>query len=277
MNTLYSASAVKNLLSRYNIRPKKRLGQTFLFDRNIVQKLIAASTIQPEDVVMEIGTGTGTITQELARRARRVITFEIDDRFADLARKTLSEYQNVEVIHADILKTDIASFALQYPNFKVVANLPYSAAAPIIRAFLELPRPPGIMALIVQKEVAEKICAKPPRMNLLALAVQFYATPHIIAPVSKNSFYPKPRVNSCIVTINLRHQKVTIHKDTFFRIVRAGFLHPRKHLASNLSEGLQLPRTQVVDWLQRQGISPSQRAQTLSPSNWLALARSADL
>jgi 16S rRNA (adenine1518-N6/adenine1519-N6)-dimethyltransferase len=235
--------AIKDTLKDYNLKPSKALGQNFLVDQNILEKIIKAAEVSPDDTVLEIGPGTGILTKELSKYARKVIAVEKDRKIMGLLEENLKDCKNVELINADILKADIQGLALG--TYKVVANLPYYITSPIIRKFLENPPvngQPELMVLMVQKEVGQRICAAPPNMNLLAVSVQFYAQPEIVSWVSKNSFWPKPKVDSAIIKITPRidTDNELINTDLFFKIVKAGFVQPRKQLLNNLSKSLEM-------------------------------------
>ncbi len=255
------------------IRPLKRLGQNFLTNRDALKTIIEAAELKPNDVVLEIGPGTGVLTLELAKYAKKVIAVEKDARMVEILKKLLEgqNVKNVEIIQGNILK-----YKIPHTKYKVVANLPYYITSPAIRKFLEAENPPKEMILMVQKEVGQRICAKPPDMTLLAVSVQFYAKPKIISYVSKKSFWPSPKVDSAIlqITPQINTDKKLINADNFFKVVKAGFSHPRKQLINNLSTGLSLPRTQVTDWLQKNKILPTARAETLTVENWIKLAES---
>src|SRR4030043_1601347 len=191
---------ISELLKKYNLRPSKRLGQNFLIDENVLKKIIDTAELSPDDIVLEIGPGMGVLTIELAKRVKRVIAVEKDRTLCQVLRDILrvQKISNVEVINKDVLQISNFKFQIsnqiQNSNYKIVANLPYYITSPVIRKFLENPPAggkPNLMVLMVQKEVAQRICAKPPRMNLLAVSVQFYGQPEIISYVAKDSFYPK--------------------------------------------------------------------------------------
>lgn len=223
---LFSPSTIKSLLQKYSAAPLKRLGQNFLISKGVLEKIIQAAGLNKEEVVLEIGPGLSTLTQELARRAKKVIAVEKDRKFVEILKETLKDYKNVQIIEGDILKFDISNWvppfkkggvggilpnkdkstpALLYKRrglkYKLVANLPYNIASAVIRKFLEAENKPKEMLLMVQKEVAQRICASPPNMSLLAVSVQFYAQPKIIDYVSKGSFWPPPKVDSAILKI----------------------------------------------------------------------------
>ena len=277
----------KNILKNHKIRPFKGLGQNFLIDKSVLNKIIKAAEIKPTDIILEIGPGTGILTQELAKHAKKVIAIEKDKKMVEVLKETLKDYKNVEIIQGDILKFQITNtksqknLKLQIPKtYKIVANLPYYITSSVIRKFLELENPSQLMVLMVQKEVAQRICTRPPKMNLLAVSVQFYAKPEIIDYVSKKSFWPKPKVDSAIIRITPREKgrptsrgMSDVPATLFFRIVKAGFSHPRKQLVNNLSIGLKLKKEQVQKWLLESRIQPKQRAETLTLQNWLNLTK----
>jgi len=267
-----SPPIIKQILAAYGIKPQKGLGQHFLIDQNIVKKMAASANLQPSDVVLEIGPGLGALTQELARRARHVIAIEKDAKMVEILKETLSGCPNVEIIHADALKSN---YLLPTTDYRLVANLPYYITAPVIRRFLEIVEVrPRTMVLMVQKEVARRICAKVPGMNLLAVSVQFYAAAKIIAYVKKASFWPQPEVDSAIVRITPAVDKSQVNPNNFFRVVKAGFKQPRKQLLNNLSASLNLPRQRAEQWLLENHIQPTRRAETLSIQDWISLANS---
>lgn len=259
---------------KFRIRPLKRLGQNFLTDRGAVKRIIEAADLQPNDVVLEIGPGTGALTRELAKKVKKVIAVEKDPRMVEILEETLKGFDNVEIIQGDILK--ISNFQFLISNYKVVANLPFYLTAPVIRQFLESSEArPRKMVLVVQKEVGQRIAARPPDMSILAVSVQFYATPKIISYISKKSFWPSPEVDSAIIRIAplINADRKLINADLFFKIVKAGFAQPRKQLINNLSRGLNFDREEVKSWLWKNNIQPSQRAETLTIENWLSLTK----
>ena len=267
------------------VQPLKRLGQNFLTDKTALKKVITAAELKPTDIILEIGPGTGILTQELAKRVKRVIAIEKDKRMVDILREEMKDFRNVEFINDDVLEIInyklFKNLKLEIRNsYKIVGNLPFYLTAPVIRKFLEGKNPPKEMILIIQKEVAQRICAKPPDMNLLAVAVQFYAKPKIISYISKKSFWPQPKVDAAIIKIP-RFPKSQIYdwisetnKSLFFKIVKAGFSQPRKQLINNLSKKLKINKDKVKNWLLENGVPPTQRAETLTVEDWIKLARS---
>jgi 16S rRNA (adenine1518-N6/adenine1519-N6)-dimethyltransferase len=281
---LTSSKDLKELLSKYEARPSKGLGQNFLIDKNVLDKIITASDIKPDDVILEVGPGLGTLTQELSKTAKKVIAIEKDSKMTKILAETLKDYKNIEIISSDILKFNFADYSLLTTNYKLIANIPYYLTSPLIRKFLEADNPPTEIVLMLQKEVAQRICAKPPKMSLLAVSVQFYADAKIFSYVSKNCFWPAPKVDSAIIKIIprapviARSQQATWQSrefsGLFFKIVKAGFSQPRKQLAGNLSKALKIKKTEVESWLAKSGIKPAQRAETLSVEDWKNLANS---
>jgi len=257
---------LKEILKKYNLAPNKKLGQSFLIDNNIVDKVIKTADISEQDTILEIGTGLGTLTKELAKKAKKVITIEKDKGIIEILKKILKDYENIEIIHGDILKTT----KLDIKDYKIVSNLPYYITSPVIRMFLESDNQPQEMILIIQKEVAQRICAKQTRMNLLAISVQFYSQPKIIHYISKNCFWPRPKVDSAIIRISNIKKPETDPKK-FFKLVKAGFSSPRKQLANNL-EKLGISREEIKNTLTQCDLSHQARAENLSIEDWKFIA-----
>jgi|SRR3989344_9273019 len=264
-----SIKAIKELLEKRHTKPKKGLGQNFLIDKNALANIIQAADIQPQDTVLEIGPGIGILTHALAQKAKEVIAVEKDGAMLEILKETLKDCPNVKILQGDALRYDAG-----LKIYKIVANLPYYITSPIIRKFLEEKNQPTVMALMVQKEVAQRICAKPPRMSILSVSAQFYAEPKIIAYVSKEKFWPAPKVDSAIIKIIPHTRQEKIDANLFFKIIKAGFLHPRKQLANNLSVALKKEREEIQDWLTKNNIAPAQRAETLAMQDWLNLTKS---
>jgi 16S rRNA (adenine1518-N6/adenine1519-N6)-dimethyltransferase len=266
----FSRQNIKSLLQKYKTKPIKRFGQNFLIDNSAIKKTIEAAELKSGDVILEIGPGPGVLTQELAKIAKNVIAIEKDIKMVEILKETLKELSNIEIVQGDALKMDIIHISSPY---KVIGNLPFYLTAPIIRKFLEADNPPKEMTLIVQKEVGQRICAKPPKMSILAVSVQVYGKPKIISYISKKSFWPSPKVDSAIIKISEIDSSRGINRDLFFKIVKAGFSQPRKQLINNLSKGFGLEREKTEKWLLDNRIKPSQRAETLSVDDWLNLLK----
>ena len=276
---LLSPTDIKSLLNKYDSKPSKGLGQNFLIDKNVLSKIIEAAALKPTDVVLEIGPGIGTLTQKLAKNCKKVIAIEKDKTMVKILSEILKDFNNIKIINNDVLKIEnwdlIENCKLKIKNYKIVANIPYYITSPVIRKFLESENKPDFMVLMVQKEVAQRICAKPPNMSLLAVSVQFYAEPKIISYVSKNCFWPSPKIDSAIIKIT--PHKIVGHRESynlFFKVVKAGFSHPRKQLASNLSKRFKMPKEKTPEWLLKNKIDPKQRAETLSIEDWKNLTNS---
>ena len=283
---------MKNLFKKYHLKPNKRLGQNFLISQKVLRRIIQTAELSKKDIVLEIGPGLGALTQELAQRAKKVIAVEKDKRMVEILKNTLKDHQNIEIIHGDILKLfrnkRHALFAtsllekgcskkgVPLGRYKLVANIPYYLTSPLIRLFLELKTPPQEMILLIQKEVAQRICAKPPKMSLLAVAVQFYSQPKIISYVSKKSFWPQPKVDSAIIKIGQIKKPKNINQEKFFRIAKAGFTSPRKQLINNLSQKLNLDREEIKKALTQCHLDIQVRAENLSVEDWINLSASMD-
>lgn len=271
--------------------PKKSLGQNFLRDENVLQKIIQAANLSPADLVLEIGPGEGILTEALAKKAGRVIAVEIDKNLAENLKKRFASNKKVGIINADILKINLSdllsAYKLKASSYKLVANIPYYITSLIIRFFLENKLPPQEMILMVQKEVAERIVSKPGRMSLLSVSVQYYARPELLFYVDKKSFYPVPEVDSAVIRITpyLSPSPVLITKHPlpqageedkknkgFFRVVKAGFSAKRKTLVNNLSNSLHLEKNIVEEKIKSAGFKSAVRAQELSVEDWKKLA-----
>jgi 16S rRNA (adenine1518-N6/adenine1519-N6)-dimethyltransferase len=267
-----------SLLRRFNLQPKKSLGQNFLVEEHALEKVAAAAELTPHDTVLEIGPGLGSLTRHLAQSAARVVAVELDQNLLEPLSYVLEGYENVEVVHGDILQLPPASLNLP-AAYKVVANIPYYITSAVIRHLLEAENQPSRVVLTIQKEVAERLCAKPPDMNLLAVSVQFYSVPKVVAKISAGAFYPRPEVDSAVVRLEVHGQPAVnvSSADEFFRMVKAGFSQKRKQLRNSLSAGLSLPAEQVEAWLTRANIDPKRRAETLSLEEWGALTHAKQL
>jgi len=282
---LTSSIQIKSLLEKYNLRPNRKLGQHFLVDKNILDKIIEFADLRKSDVVLEIGAGVGTLTRELAKQVKKVVAVEMDKGLCEILRETTKEFGNIEIVCRDILKVPSESLpkktaasgdntsAIQ--DFKLIANLPYQITSPVLKEFLVSQHRPEMMLLLVQKEVAEKICAKPPNMSRISVLVQFYSQPEVLAQVSKNCFWPKPEITSNILKIKVYSKSpFKIDEKKFFQIVRIGFSSPRKQLINNLSSGLHKDKKYVKIWLEKAGIKPERRAETLTVEEWVRLTKS---
>lgn len=263
------------LLRQHGLHPDKRLGQNFLVDHASIRKVIEASGLQKQDIILEIGAGLGNLTRHLAARTRQVVAVELDDRLVPALRQVLEPFPNVRIVQGDILS--LSPSDLFHPpldgGYLVVANIPYYITSALIRHLLESSPPPQRICLTVQVEVAERICANPGDLSLLALSVQVYGSPRIAARIPAGAFYPPPKVDSAVVRVDLYPQPVipTHQLDGFFRLTKAGFGQKRKTLRNALVNGLHQPASQIESLLHTAGIDPRRRAETLSLAEWKTL------
>lgn len=262
----------KQFCSQYNIKPVRSKGQNFLINENIYDEIIKIADLKKDDVVLEVGPGLGFLTEKLARNVKKVIAVELDCKLAKILniRMVENEIRNVKIINEDILEIQNSNFQIKN-KFKIVANLPYNITSIFLRKFLSAEIKPNLMILMLQKEVAERICAKVGKMSLLAVSVQFYAEPKIIQIVPSNCFYPEPAINSAIIKItgilryNIKNEK------KFFRLVKIGFSAKRKMLKNNLASGYIISQKEAEYKLVKAGFDRKIRAQELSVDDWVKL------
>ncbi|HEY2982071.1 MAG TPA: 16S rRNA (adenine(1518)-N(6)/adenine(1519)-N(6))-dimethyltransferase RsmA [Anaerolineales bacterium] len=276
----FPALDAAELLRRHGLRPNKRLGQNFLQDPQVLEQITDAAALQRTDTVLEIGAGLGSLTRYLAAAAQRVVAVELDEKLIPLLKAVAGPQANVQIIHGDILELSPAKL-IDRPAYVVVANIPYYITSAIIRHLLEPvpgetagPRPRRIV-LTVQREVAERICALPGDLSLLALSVQVYGLPRIVARIPAAAFYPPPEVDSALLVIDVHPQPriAAEHLRNFFRLIKAGFGQKRKTLRNSLSAGLHLSPAQAEVLLRSVEIDPKRRAETLSLPEWERLAK----
>lgn len=265
---------ISERLKQAAVKPKKNLGQNFLVNEGIYRKIIKALEIKPDDTVIEIGPGLGTLTDYLAGLAGQVIAVEKDRQLADYLREHFRNHKNVIIINEDILKSKIEKLKIKNYAYKLVGNIPYYLTSRLIKTIFESWPRPKIIVFMLQKEVAQRITARPPKMSLLAVSVQYYSKPEIISYVSKGSFFPTPRVDSAIVKFETRdkEQETRDKQEWFFRVVKAGFAGKRKQLGNNLARNLNLPKDIVESKLLSLEIDPKRRAETLTVEEWQKIA-----
>lgn len=264
---------VSHLLRKYGLRPHKGLGQNFLHDPQALETIVAAAGIQPEDTVLEIGPGLGSLTRYLAASAREVVAVELDRHLLPPLKAVLAPYENVRLIHGDILELSTTDL-IREREYIVAANIPYYITSAVIRHLLESDPRPRRIVLTIQKEVARRICEKPGDMSLMALSVQVYGRPHIAAHIPAGAFFPAPSVDSAVLVIEIYPTPLipAEYLDTFFKLIKAGFSQKRKTLRNALSSGLSIPPASAADLLEQAGIDPQRRAETLSIQEWQRLA-----
>lgn len=263
-------------LRELTIRPSKGLGQHFLTDRGLVARIAAVAGLAPGATVVEVGPGLGILTRALLDRvgpAGRVVAVELDRRLAAWVRAELGAHPALTVVEGDVLRQAPAALAPDDAPYALVANLPYTITSAVLRHFLDSPRRPAGLTVMVQREVAERIVARPPAMSILAVAIQFYGLPTIALRVGRGAFLPPPKVDSAVVHVAVRERSPLPEREIapFFAIVNAGFGQRRKQLLNSLAAGLHLPKPPLLAALAAAGIAPDRRAETLTVEEWLAL------
>ncbi len=263
----------KPLLRRFGVRPRKSLGQNFLVSGNDLRRIIEVADLTGRDTVLEIGAGLGALTERLVQHAARVVAVELDSRLLPILQTTLEGVLGIDLVVGDILELPWDALDLKAP-YIIVANIPYSITSALLRRVLEAPQPAERMVLTVQREVAERVNAKPGHMSLLALSVQIYGTPRIAGRIPARSFYPQPEVDSAILRIDMHGEpKVSSEMiEPIFRLARAGFGQRRKQLRNSIAAGLGVSTEVVETWLRRSGIEAKARAQELDIAAWGRLA-----
>ena len=271
-----SPQVTQHILNRFKLRADKKLGQNFLIDENVVHQIVAAAELSEADTVLEVGPGIGTLTQGLAESKAKVVAVELDTRLLPVLATTLEGYDNVRVVHGDILKVNIME-EVGAPSFKVCANLPYYITTPIIFALLEKRLPMERLVAMVQKEVAERMAAQPggKEYGALSVAIQYYTEPKIAFIVPPTSFIPAPAVDSAVIVCK-RREKPPVEvcdEGLFFRVVKAAFSLRRKMLSNSL-KNMGIKSEQVAKWLELAGVDGKRRAETLSLEDFAKLTNS---
>jgi len=270
MSQLFDERALSRELG---LHPKKSLGQNWLVDDAALARIAAAAELTLQDTVLEIGPGLGTLTRHLAARAGRVVAVELDGQLIAPLQRAVASYSNVTIVQGDILQ--FAPSDLVSGPYKVAANLPYYITSAVIRHLLEAYQPPSRIVLTVQLEVAQRITAAPGKLSLLAVSVQFYGRPTLVARLKAGAFYPPPKVDSAVVRIEpySRPAVQVEDRDRFFAVVKAGFSQKRKQLHNALAAGLNRPQTEVAEGLARAHVDGRRRAETLTLEEWAAVSR----
>ncbi len=246
---------------------QKHLGQNFLVNPEVLTKIIKTAELTKEDEVLEIGPGLGILTGELAENAKKVTSLELDPNLIPILERNFAEHKNVEIRLEDALQSKLPKTA-----YKLVANIPYYITSPILNHFLNPKTPegkrPSLIVLLVQKEVAEKVCAKDGDHSILSLQVQIYGKPTLAGMVNKTSFFPQPQVDSAILKIDVYPEPLVKNIEVFFKLIKAAFSQKRKTLLNSISNGLQLSREEALELFQKANIDPVRRPQTLSIKEW---------
>jgi len=268
------AQRMKELCQIYDLHPSRSKGQNFLITESVYDDIVAAAELDKKDTVLEVGPGLGFLTARLAKEAGQVVAVELDDKISALLQIALDSQtvENVTLLNQDILRFNPSDLPAAY---KIVANLPYNISSIFLRTFLEQKNYPERMVLLLQKEVAERLLAKPGGMNLLALSVQFYSQPEIIRLVKSGNFWPEPKVDSALVRLKLDSSRSDGYSDSekkaFFRLARVGFSAKRKMLKNNLAAGLGIDLTLAIELLKSANLPLQVRAEDLSLDDWQKL------
>lgn len=279
---LYAPSTIHEIKQKYGFRLSKSLGQNFLTDKNIIEQIIEGSLIGPQDLVVEIGPGIGVLTAEVAEIAERVVAVEIDKNLIPILEETLGDYDNITIINQDVLKTDLSELTEKYRtggSVKIIGNLPYYITTPILMKLLEEHVPADSITVMMQKEVADRIKAGPGSKDYgaLSVAVQYYCTVERVASVSRDVFFPPPKVDSSVLRLDLRKEQPVNLKDErmFFLCVKAGFGQRRKTLLNSLTGAAGLSKDAVREILKAAGIDSGRRVETLNLDEFAAIANAA--
>ena len=279
MEKLTSPRVIDTILRKNNLHFNKRFGQNFLTDENIVRKIIEVAEVDKEDLILEIGSGIGTMTQVLSEFAKKVVSVEIDRKLIPVLKETLADCTNVEIVQGDILKTNIREILgddLGKMPLKIVANLPYYVTTPIIMGFLESDLPFETMTFMIQKEVGERLCGKPgtKAYGSLSIAAQFYSDVTIDFNVPSHVFMPKPKVDSIVVSFKkLSQPRIQLEdQKLFFKVVKASFLNRRKTLINGLTMNTDYEKETILQVLEDCGIAPGIRGEMLTGSEFAKIA-----
>lgn len=275
---LYSPSTIRDIKEKYGFKLSKSLGQNFLTDKNVIDKIIESPNISEDDLVIEIGPGIGVLTNEACQKAKKVIAVEIDKNLIPILKDTLGEYDNLEIINNDVLKTDLNEVIANSgcDKAKIIGNLPYYITTPIIMGLLEKGVKAESITIMMQKEVADRIKAEPgsKTYGALSVAVQYYCTVTNVATVPKEVFFPAPKVDSAVLRLDIRKDKPVelISEPMFFRCIKAGFGQRRKTLSNSLMGLGDVSKEEVKNCLEAVGVDEKRRAETLSLEDFANIA-----
>jgi len=278
---MLSLQKIKLICKQHGIAPSKSRGQNFLFDQNVIEKIVKAADLKKGDTVMEVGPGLGMMTSELLGKVKKVVAVELDKKLAGFLQVEFINEKNLEIVHQDILKVDVGQLGLTDGKYKIVANLPYNITSRFLRVFLDHHQDraarrrarPSEMILMVQYEVAQRIVANPGKMSKLAVMIQFYSNPKILFKVGSGAFWPKPGVDSAMIYLKLKKKLPKVDIKKFFQVVNIGFSAKRKQLHNNLAGGLKVKSDTIKAILKDIGLREDIRAQELSIQHWVDLAK----
>lgn len=279
MEQLSNIRVIRDLMERHGFTFSKALGQNFLINPSVCPQMAVQGGIGPDIGVLEIGPGIGVLTVELSKRAKKVVSIEIDQRLLPVLQETLAGFDNVEIIHGDVMKINLHQLiAEKFPGLPVIvcANLPYYITSPILMNLLEQQLPIQSITVMVQKEAAQRLCALPGcrETGAISVAVRYYSNPKILFPVSKGSFLPAPKVDSAVIRMDiLKSPSVNAPVKAFFAVVRAAFSMRRKTLLNCLSSGLSLSKEQAAAGLEKANVPGNARAEQLSMEQFAAIAQ----
>jgi len=267
----------KTILQQYGLEPKKSLGQNFLFEDQVLAKIVAAASVTATDHVLEIGPGLGHLTHHLLAAAATVTAVELDQRYLPILDDRLGHNPGLRLIHGDILAQNLAQLFPQ-SGYKVVANVPYYITGAILRHLLSSASKPSQLVMTVQKEVAQRLTAPPGDLSLLAVSVRFYGQPHFVSTIRAGAFWPRPDVDSAIIRLDLYPEPLLPldEEEPFFRVVKAGFSQKRKQVKNNLLQ-LGLAGEQIAAALTQAHIDGQRRAETLTLAEWVSLYQQINL
>lgn len=266
---------IKKLCQQLDILPAKSKGQNFLLNEKILDEIIMAAEIKSSDIILEIGPGLGDLTEKLAQKAKKVIAVELDKKLTAFLNGKFATQQNVQIVRGDILKLEHETLNLKSGEYKLVANLPYNITGIVLRRFLSQDPKPKLMVLMLQKEVVERVLEKNKKSAIISVITNFYGQPKTMQKVAKGNFWPVPKVDSAIIKIDVfgknRFNLNPEQEKLFLEIIKAGFSHPRKQIASNLAKFW--PREKIIFALNQAGFSANSRAEDIKIDSWYTIYR----
>lgn len=269
---------VKEICRVYDIHPTKQKGQNFLIDDEVLEDILSAANLDKQDTTLEIGPGLGILTEQLIEKSKQVVSVELDKKLYEFLKTQFFGVKNLKLLNEDILKFQPADH--QIKDYKIVANLPYGITSIFLKKFLTIENKPTDMTLLVQKEVAERMCAKPGQMSLLGLSIQLYSSPKIVRIIKASSFWPAPKVDSALIKLSSVKDKNEVNKalngideQKFWQIAKIGFSAKRKQLQNNLAAGMNISPTEAKNALEKAKFNTKIRAQNLSVDDWITLAK----